>query len=467
MRDNIYSTDRPIWMRATKKTNGTPVEGSPIWINQIVQYTYNPMFGTIGLDRENALYTLTGMYLSGADDTVELEIAYGLKNGETYYTESGSELITVPEMGMPAIDPAVDYYEKYFTYETADIQEFAAGTTYYTYDEANDVYNEVDTATETFDPEKTYYTKETGYRKVDTFRFTYTLTAEMNDDNELTGKWTGGMNGGNGYTKDKISYLNLINRLVTEGRTLNLVEEDGVEGTYEFTLKNGEEIKLSYIPEGYKYEVWELSQYGWRLVSKTHDKGEFQNDEEEITSVFHNTPLFDIWIKKSNEQRNKFLDGAKFKLYYLTTKPDGTYEQGNLVQVKIGETMADEFEITSADDGVKLSELSAGKYRLVETKAPDGYIILSKSIDFEVGKTDSIISLLESGDYWLSTTGTNPADIPEAEDRITNNTLNIVNTSGASLPSTGSDRTFIYTVIGACMLVCAGAAVMIRRRRAE
>lgn len=80
------------------------------------------------------------------------------------------------------------------------------------------------------------------------------------------------------------------------------------------------------------------------------------------TVTFENTPLSGIVIKKVDADTGEVLQGAKFRLRYLSGI-SGT-----------GGTVIGEYE-TSAQGTVVITGLKAGTYIVGETKAPDGYII--------------------------------------------------------------------------------------------
>lgn len=73
------------------------------------------------------------------------------------------------------------------------------------------------------------------------------------------------------------------------------------DGYYEFTLKNGESLKLENIPYGVKYEIYEETQNGWRLISIDEvekDKVQGIVEQEEITHTFLNEPLYSLTVSK-------------------------------------------------------------------------------------------------------------------------------------------------------------------------
>lgn len=94
-------------------------------------------------------------------------------------------------------------------------------------------------------------------------------------------------------------------------------------------------------------------------------------------------------------------------------------------------------------------------YYLYETKAPEGYNLLSQPVQFKINaeyKTDG--SELEDG-YPTVTVDGKVADTMS---------FNVVNQSGAELPSTGGIGTTIFYVVGGLLVVGAGIVLVTKKR---
>lgn len=95
-------------------------------------------------------------------------------------------------------------------------------------------------------------------------------------------------------------------------------------------------------------------------------------------------------------------------------------------------------------------------YYLYETKAPAGYNLLSEPVSFK-------ITAQYNADGSALATGS-PTVTVGSGDPSTNLTANVVNQSGAELPSTGGVGTTIFYVLGGLLVVGAGVLLVTRKR---
>ena len=158
-------------------------------------------------------------------------------------------------------------------------------------------------------------------------------------------------------------------------------------------------------------------------------------------------------IKVDGQDHTSTLAGAKFKLQLngadlalvkVTDADNGDYyrpalstEAANAVEI---ETLADgKIQIRGLDND------SAKHYTLVETKAPDGYNLLT---------TPTKLTVVDNN--------TTAEGKPLAA--IDVNTLKIENNQGSILPSTGGIGTTIFYIIGAILVIGAGVVIVTKRR---
>lgn len=128
------------------------------------------------------------------------------------------------------------------------------------------------------------------------------------------------------------------------------------------------------------------------------------------------------------DEAKKPLGGAMFKV--MTKNKDGKFEPVK----KDGK----DYIVTSADNGkFSVENMDYGKYYLVEIKAPQGFILLSEPVEFEIkkqadNKTISIAFITNKSDTITRTPG---GDI----------------TRGGKMPKTGDIRFFMSMIGGAIM----------------
>lgn len=199
--------------------------------------------------------------------------------------------------------------------------------------------------------------------------------------------------------------------------------------------------------------------------------GNNPNDTTTTTPSEAKTPTYPLDILKKKAgiagATTEKLAGAKFKLYSNKTDADKnddtkaikvspvtTGVAGNYVVDPTSSTT--EFEsvenIERKDYNLRVNGLAEGTYYLVETKAPDGYNKLTAPVVIKITKsTDTDVN-----NWTISKDGTVETD----------KIIDIANSTGSLLPSTGGRGTIIFAVIAA-LLVFGVAVSFIRDKRKE
>lgn len=196
--------------------------------------------------------------------------------------------------------------------------------------------------------------------------------------------------------------------------------------------------------------------------SATLEYGNNPKDTTTTTPSEAKTPTYPLDIKKYAKNGGQTLAGAKFKLY--SNKTDADEAKDNAIKVsavvdKAGHYVVDptstttEFESVASIDGkgynLHVNGLAAGTYYLVETKAPDGFNKLTASIKVTITKT-------EDTEWTIS-----------KDDNVENDKIiDVENSTGSILPSTGGMGTIAFTVVAA-LLVLGVAVSFIRDRKKE
>ena len=163
------------------------------------------------------------------------------------------------------------------------------------------------------------------------------------------------------------------------------------------------------------------------------------------------TANYTLHLRKVDAQNTDLaLAGAEFDLYVEC----GSSEAGcspvpgmeNTYWRKVNTTSL----VSSATEDIVVENLRAGRYFLVETKAPDGHLLLQNPVVIEltadgVESSDDAV-LLDEDDLFLAC---------------------VKNTAGYELPETGGTGTLIYTLCGIAMMAAALMYGLSLRRKRE
>lgn len=178
---------------------------------------------------------------------------------------------------------------------------------------------------------------------------------------------------------------------------------------------------------------------------KTGEAGETVPDEVRVYSAKITVVKVDAASKVENQDNTisytKKLAGAEFKLYKLDGNDKLYYkfvaadaESGTPAKVEWVAADAADVETTDANGNVEFTGLAAGTYYLEEVKAPEGYNLLAEAVTVEVKSA-------ERAEYLL------------------NASVDVENSSGFELPSTGGIGTTIFYAVGGALM--AGAVILL------
>lgn len=200
------------------------------------------------------------------------------------------------------------------------------------------------------------------------------------------------------------------------------------------------------------------------VTEKNKAQLEYGNKPGETTTTTPSeakTPTYPLDILKTRKDTSKKLAGAKFSLYTSETDAKNrtnpikvTGNNGNYVVDSTSATT--EFEsvenIAGKGYNLRVNGLAEGTYYLVETKAPDGFNKLTAPIVIKITKSADT----DVNNWTISKDGTVETD----------KIIDVENSTGSLLPSTGGMGTIAFTVVAA-LLVLGVAVSFIRDRKRE
>jgi fimbrial isopeptide formation D2 family protein/LPXTG-motif cell wall-anchored protein len=222
----------------------------------------------------------------------------------------------------------------------------------------------------------------------------------------------------------------------------NNKDEDGTQNNLindaSYVIGNGSGGDLTYV-EG--HDDVQVFTYGHKFIKKDADTAEelngatfkvYQKSQTEVT-----TPKEDITGPSVPDLGNKYDDKNPIKFVLA----DGVYHVAS--EKELSDNNVTKVTEVVANPGITLSGLEAGDYFIVETKAPAGYLLNSKPLEFTV-KVDNETTLTE---------------VPSSEiDRIDN-------VKETSLPLTGGQGMKVVFTVGALTLTAAVGFYFMNRNR--
>ncbi len=306
-----------------------------------------------------------------------------------------------------------------------------------------------------------------GWVVIDSSDYTVsTLTIDTDDanygSNYESGKYVGG-------TQLTVSFSDIKTANITTQGYTNTVASDYsyIIVVYTATLNSKAVVGL----DGNPNEVHLTYSSNPNSVSADDNDDKTENTEPDTVIVF--TYELDV-TKVSSTSTSTLLDGAQFYLYKL----DGTdkyYYNGSTTSNPWNTTAnstSGAAVFTSSNGTFSIKGLDEGTYYLEEITAPTGYDKLSNPIEFTITATT------ENGQSWTSGTasealtavalsiGTNSTASASV---LTSSTVGVVsmqikNTPGTGLPTTGGAGTTLLITLGVIFVVVASVLLITRRR---
>lgn len=252
----------------------------------------------------------------------------------------------------------------------------------------------------------------------------------------------------------------------TDASTAPTTAKLDAENNRKMSLDLSEWVRANQTNKGKEFTVTYYAKVNKAADVSTKNNAtlEYGNKPGETTTTTPSeakTPTYPLDINKTKKGSDVKLAGAKFSLYTSETDAKNgtnpikvTGSNGNYVVDS--ESTTTEFESVESIDGkgynLHVNGLAEGTYYLVETKAPGGFNKLTAPIVVKITKSTDT----DANNWTISKDGT-----PET-DKI----IDVENSTGSLLPSTGGMGTIAFTVVAA-LLVLGVAVSFIRDRKRE
>lgn len=270
---------------------------------------------------------------------------------------------------------------------------------------------------------------------------------------------------GAGATTVNVTVAFTDNSVAAAGTTPTVATLDTANNR-KMSLDLSEWVRANQANKGKEFTVTYYAKVNKDAVVTEKNKAqlEYGNKPGETTTTTPSeakTPTYPLDILKTKKDSNVKLAGAKFSLY--TSEADAkngtnpikvTGKNGNYVVDSNSTTT--EFEsvenIEEKGYNLRVNGLAEGTYYLVETKAPDGYNKLTAPVVIKITKSADT----DVNNWTISKDGTVETD----------KIIDIANSTGSLLPSTGGRGAIAFAVIAA-ILVFGVAVSFIRDKRKE
>lgn len=291
-------------------------------------------------------------------------------------------------------------------------------------------------------------------------QYVYTIHDELSNGLDFVNDANGTAVNGNAV-KVTVAFKN-----ATDASAAPTTAKLDVENNRKMSLDLSEWVRANQTNKGKEFTVTYYAKVNKDAVvteknSATLEYGNNPKDTTTTTPSEAKTPTYSLDINKIKTGSKEQLEGAKFSLYTSDTDAkNGT----NPIKVKGSngnyvvdpESTTTEFESVKSIDGkdynLRVNGLAEGTYYLVETKAPDGFNKLTAPI---------VIKITKSTD-----TDVNKWTISKDGRVETDKIIDVENSTGSILPSTGGMGTIAFTVVAA-LLVLGVAVSFIRDRKKE
>lgn len=238
--------------------------------------------------------------------------------------------------------------------------------------------------------------------------------------------------------------------------TYDVDDDTDTNRTFEIIFKEsfiknnvGKEIVINYSAEVTKDAVYTIGNKAG--IDYNHAPGQDSNKETEEEKVY----TFGIDLTKKDANNGTGLNNAEFTLSDGTDKVIEFVVNNGETEVTENDTLST-ITINEVDGKLIIKGLPAGTYTLTETKSPAGYTLLTQPITI-------VINAKEDGTFKDATIDGTPVTTSVVDGMIP---VEVKNSKGFTLPSTGGMGTYLFTVGGIVIMAGAAFALIAMKKRA-
>lgn len=214
--------------------------------------------------------------------------------------------------------------------------------------------------------------------------------------------------------------------------------------------KEYERVSTTYTPRSVSYVANDANHNVTWTDGTSSTEGLVVPDSGSGKALIINKPVVtaDLVLKKTDASDQSALAGAKFKIYKDggSDGPDGAFVKAD--DIKDEQLFSNEtYETAGAQGSVTISELKVGTYWIVETSAPQGYLVAHDE-DHPIGVTvaaDGTVSVVEAS-IENDDTGIKPTFAPASGS--TPATLTVPNARTYTLPAAGGLGVYPFLLAG-------------------
>lgn len=290
--------------------------------------------------------------------------------------------------------------------------------------------------------------------------FTYTVTITGSDGADI---WFSAQDKDGATVAIPTTSSNVVAEMGTDGNPTGYYHvPSGAEFT--ITMKADWRVRFINLPNGTTYSIEETGVgEGYEFVVATTSVTNTSGENLGTPGIVNGDVVTGTIDKPNNEfdvdYTNKWLSK---EIKIVKVDENGDNLAGATFTLTRGRETVTTFT-SKADEGETLN-VGKGTYCLTETAAPDGYIILTNKIYFNVN-ADGTVTLSDENGETDGVSYDNAAVSNPPDEEV--GTVTITNEPGAALPNTGGPGTLPYT-LGGLMLILASAMMCgFRLRRGE